>query len=159
GDKARILLGGAIGALLKFLGVLRRPPVAEVTLRIELATLVIEAVREFMSDHHPDAAKVHRVIHQLAVKRWLQNARRKIDVVHRSPVVGIDRRWSHSPILAVSRTVDLVVLPLHLERASAHRIAGVIVRLDYHCAVIAPSVGIANVVDDRVELLISLLLS
>ena len=36
GDKARILVGGAIHALLEFLGVLRRPPIAEVPLRIVL---------------------------------------------------------------------------------------------------------------------------
>src|ERR1039458_2040806 len=119
---------------------------------------VIEAVREFMSDHHADGAIVHGVIHQLAVKRRLQNARREVDIVHRSPVIRVDRRRSHPPILAVRRPVDLLVIALHLERSGAHRIAGIIVGLDRHTAVIAPSVGIANVVDDGVELLIGILL-
>ena len=157
-DKARILLGGAIDALLKFLAVLRRPPVAEVALRIVLAPLVVEAMREFMPDHHPDAAIVHGVIHQGAVKRRLQNARGKVDIVHRRTVIGIDRRRSHAPILAVRGPVDLLVQTLHLEPAGAHRIARVIVGLDRHAAVIAPRVGIANVVDDGAQLLIGLLL-
>src|SRR5271156_2544489 len=158
-NKTRILVGRAIGALLKFLGVLRRPPVAEIALRIVLPALVVEAVREFMSNHHPDAAIIHRVIHQLAVKRRLQNSRGKVDIIHRRPVISVNRWWSHPPILTIRRLIDLLIQPLHLERARAHRIARIIAGRNHHAAVIAPSVGIANIVDDGGELLISLFLS
>src|SRR5208282_2043400 len=117
GNKARILVGSAIRALFKFFGIVCGPPIAEIPIRIKLAPLVVEAVRKLMPDHHSDRAKVHRVIHLLAEKRWLQNARRKIDIVHRSAIVGVYRRRSHPPILAVRWPVDLLVLALHLKRA------------------------------------------
>ena len=125
---------------------------------IVLATLVIKAVREFMPDHHADGAVVHRVIHQLAVKRRLQDARGEVDIIHGRAVVGVNGWRSHAPILAVRGPLDLIVLPPHLERAGALHVARVIVGFDLDTAVITPLVGIANVVDHGVELLISLLL-
>src|SRR5437588_546954 len=42
--KVPVLVGHAAGALLKFLAVLRCPPIAQVASRIELAALIVEAV-------------------------------------------------------------------------------------------------------------------
>src|SRR5215472_8436657 len=44
GDEARIFVCRAVGPLLKLLVILRRPPVAEVALRVVLAPLVVESV-------------------------------------------------------------------------------------------------------------------
>src|SRR6185369_11967595 len=38
------------------------PPVAQVSLGIELATLVVETMNDFVSDNHSDCAVVHRVV-------------------------------------------------------------------------------------------------
>jgi len=73
-------------------------------------------------------AIVHRVIHQLAVKRRLQNAGGEIDIVHRRPVIGIHRRGSF-PIPCDRWLIDLLILPVHFERARAQRIAGIVVDL------------------------------
>jgi hypothetical protein len=32
---------------------------------VELAALIVEAVGQFVPDHHADAAEVHRVVHLL----------------------------------------------------------------------------------------------
>jgi len=45
-----------------------------------------------------------------------------------------------------------------LRTRRAQRIAGIVVGLDQHAAVVAPGVGITNVVDDRVQLLVAFFL-
>src|SRR5206468_12642875 len=46
----RILLRDAAGALLEFFAILGSPPVAQVSLRVELTAFIIEAVGEFVAD-------------------------------------------------------------------------------------------------------------
>src|SRR5450755_2092193 len=46
------------------------------------------------------------VVHALIKEWWLQNARRKHDLVVRPAVVRVHLRRSHAPLLAVQRLVD-----------------------------------------------------
>jgi membrane-associated PAP2 superfamily phosphatase len=50
----------ATGARFKVLAVLRRPPVAQVSLAIELAAMVVKAVKQLVADDCADAAVVDR---------------------------------------------------------------------------------------------------
>jgi hypothetical protein len=70
-DEAGILISGAGSALLKGLAVFRSPPIFEIAIGVEFASLVVEAVRQFVSDYHADAAVVYRVVHVLTVERRL----------------------------------------------------------------------------------------
>src|SRR5579871_1053185 len=95
-----ILVGDATDALLEFLSVFRLPPVVEVALRIEVAGLVSETVRQFMADHQSDAAEIYGIVYLRIEKRRLQNARREDDLVVVGTVVGIHFRWRHAPFAA-----------------------------------------------------------
>ena len=53
------------------------PPVVQVAFGVELAALVVEAVRQLVPDHHADAAVVHGVVHLVVEERRLQDAGRE----------------------------------------------------------------------------------
>src|ERR1700683_4823535 len=76
-----ILLDETFGALLKFGGIFRGPPIAQVTLGIELAALIVEPVRQLVPHYRTDGATVHGRIHAVVEEGRLQNARREVDVV------------------------------------------------------------------------------
>ena len=58
GDRvAGILIGDAGGALFVGLAVGGRPPVAQVALAVELAALIVEAVRQLVADHRAGARR------------------------------------------------------------------------------------------------------
>src|SRR6185437_4144551 len=78
-----VLVGDTAGALLEFLAVRIRPPVAEIALGIELAALIVKAVGQFMANDHANAAKVHGFVRGLVKEGRLQNAGWEVDVVVR----------------------------------------------------------------------------
>jgi hypothetical protein len=58
-----ILLGNALRTFFEQLRILRCPPVAEVTLRVEFAPVVVESVCEFMAYAGGQAAEIHHIVH------------------------------------------------------------------------------------------------
>ena len=68
GDILRILVGDATGALVKLFAILRRPPVAQIALGIELAAFVVEAVRQFVANGGAGVAVVRGVV-RAGIKR------------------------------------------------------------------------------------------
>src|SRR5581483_7542860 len=74
GYERTVLVGDATGALVKLLAVCGRPPVSEVSYSVELTALVIEAVREFVSDDDADAAIIYGFILGIVEKWRLQNS-------------------------------------------------------------------------------------
>src|SRR5579864_5648745 len=107
GNEVGIFIGHATDALLEFLAVLLGPPVAEIAGGIEFATLIVETVREFVTNHQADAAEVDGVVHGLIEKRRLQNAGGKDDFVIGTAIVSVDFGRRHAPFLAVKRLADL----------------------------------------------------
>ena len=73
--KAAVLVGDAIGPLLKCFAIVRGLPLAQIALAVELGALVVEAVGHFVADDHADAAEVHCRIDLEVEERRLQNAR------------------------------------------------------------------------------------
>ena len=130
----------------------------QVSLRIELAPLVVETVREFVTNHQANAAEVDVVVHGLVEKWRLQNTGRENNFVERPVVIRVDRGRSHAPLLAIQRFVDLMDIALSLEFIRARDVADQVVPLDRDRAVIAPHIGIANLVANRIELHFGLLL-
>ena len=59
-DEAVVFVHPTIRALLEALCVIGRPPILKIALRIELAALVVEAVRELVADDAADVAKICR---------------------------------------------------------------------------------------------------
>ena len=113
--KAAVLVGHAIGALGEGLAVGGGLPLAQIALAVVLRALIVEAVGHFVADDHADAAKVDRRIDGEVEERRLQDAGRKIDVVERWVVVGVDGRRRHAPLLLVYRLAQMVEVPVALE--------------------------------------------
>src|SRR6202162_1774343 len=89
------------------LQVLGRPPFPLVSLRVELAPGVVEAVRHLVADNGADAAVVDRVVGGGTEKRGLQDPGGKHDLVAGGLVVRVDRRRRHLPVHSVHGLADL----------------------------------------------------
>ena len=76
-----VLLHDSLGASPELGGVLGGPPLAQAALGVELAALVVEAVRDLVPDHRSDGAVVHGVVGIGVEERWLQDARGEDDFV------------------------------------------------------------------------------
>lgn len=73
----RILVDHALGALLERSDRRVVPPLHHVAVLVELSALVVEAVRDLVSDDNADAAVVERFGKAAAVEERLQNAGRE----------------------------------------------------------------------------------
>ena len=73
----RVLVDDALGALAERLHRHVVPPLLEVAVAVELAALVVEAVRDLVADDDADAAVVERLGELAAVEQRLQDAGRK----------------------------------------------------------------------------------
>src|SRR5260370_3345285 len=71
GNLLRVLVGNAFAALVVLFGVFGRPPIAEVAVSVELAALIVESVREFVTDNHADGAIIYGIVHTLLKERRL----------------------------------------------------------------------------------------
>src|SRR5581483_1950904 len=103
-----VLVGNTASPLFEALGVFRRPPIAQISLRIIFASLIVEAMRQLMSNYHADAAKIGRIIRILVEERRLQNSCWKYNLIPRRRIVGVDRRWRHAPFVRVRWFADLI---------------------------------------------------
>ena len=119
---------------------------------VELAALVVEAVREFVADHHADCAIVYGIIHGLLEERWLQNAGRKVDRIQLWIVVRVDGRRRHGPLTAVYGLADLSNPALKFERRSVLFVDEIAFARDLHAGIIAPVRRIADFVFDSFQL-------
>src|SRR4029077_4330196 len=106
------------GLLSKAFFVFGSPPVFQTSLRIELRTLIVEAVADLVPDHHADGAIVDRVHGSHIERRWLQNRCRKDDFVQQRRVICI-RRWRcHAPPPTVRQSANQI--PIIINHIPAH---------------------------------------
>src|SRR5205807_206293 len=140
--KAAVLVGNATGAFLKFLCVFQSPPIAEISLGIELAALIVKTVGEFMANHQADSAKIDRIIHIAVEEGGLQDARRENDLVMQWIVESIYGGGRDVPLSLVYRFSDLHELPVVFKFAGPGKVAGKIVASNIELAVVAPFLGI-----------------
>src|SRR3984885_11521322 len=106
-DILGILAANALRALFECRRIPRRPPLAQIAIAVILATLVVKAVRQLMADGAAGVTVVGRVVPLWIIEGRGQTARRKIDVIQRRVVVGIDGGRGHLPLAAIDRLADL----------------------------------------------------
>src|SRR5260370_6491509 len=152
GTLLRVLVGNAFAALVVLFGVCGRPPIAEVAVSVELAALIVESVREFVTDNHADGAIIYGIVHTLLKERRLQNAGGKVDGVQLRIVVGVDGGRRHGPLAAIHGFADLGHPALELERRGLSHIREITLARDLHAGVIAPVRGIADLIFDSFQL-------
>ena len=151
-DKRAVFIGNAGCALVKFVAVRLCPPVFKVAFRIELAALVVKAMRKFMANHYADAAKIHGIIRIFIEERRLQNAGREINVIVWRAVIGVHGWRRHAPLFLVQRLANLIEIALDFKRARSLDIANKIAAHDLHRTVVAPGVRVADFVGDGMQL-------
>src|ERR1700722_4602789 len=117
--KVTILVDHASRTRLEGLGVFLSPPIPQIAGAVEFAPLVVEPMRQLMPDNYPDCSQVYCFVCLWIIKRGLQNARGKIDIVLRWIVRGVDGRGRHAPFALVDWLADLVQIAALLERGSA----------------------------------------
>src|SRR6059036_2426435 len=83
---------------------------ASATAAVELASLVVEPVRELVAHHHADGAVVHHVRGRGHEEGRLQDARREHDLIEGRVVVRVHGRRRDPPFRAINRASDLVEL-------------------------------------------------
>ena len=84
----------------------RGPPVPEVPLGVVAPPLVVEAVGDFMTNHHADGAVVHCIVHSAVEEGGLQYPRREDYLVGGLFEVGVHRGRGHEPLFSVNRPSD-----------------------------------------------------
>ncbi len=134
------------------LGIRRGPPVVQVALAVELPALVVESVRHLVPDHGAHRAVVERVVGSRIVIGRLQDAGREHDLVHRGIVVGVDGGRCHPPLGAVDRAPDLVQIAPPFELRGVLEVGHVRAARQHQRRVIAPAIGIADLVVERGQL-------
>ena len=96
-----------IGPLFEFGAIDINPPIDHISIAIELRTLIIKAVANFVAYDRTDSAIVSGIIDIKAEEWWLQNCCWKDDLVSKWVVVGVDCLRGHMPLIAIDRLTDL----------------------------------------------------
>ena len=148
-----VLRSQLVGQFLERGGIVGGPPVHHVSVLVEVASLVVEAVSHLVSDDNAYGAVVACVVGIGVEVGLLQYARGEADFVGRRVVVGVDRLRRHLPAVFVDGFAQLRVLIIGLECARHQHVLHVGQRgVDVDAAIVAPLVGIADFDGERVEL-------
>ena len=92
---------------LKALQVRGCPPVSKATVGVEKRPLVIEAMTDLVADRGAGIAKIERRRTMRVKQGRLQNARRKIQRIHRRQIDRIDGLRGHDPFGTIDRFAQL----------------------------------------------------
>ena len=109
------MIGDASGAFLKLFGIGLRPPILQIPFGVELASLVVETVGEFMPDGRSRISVIGSIVQFGIEQRRLQHTGWEVDVIHLRIVVGIHCRWRHLPFPAIKRLPYFLQLPFGFE--------------------------------------------
>src|SRR5204863_5190741 len=116
----------------------------QVAVGVELAALVVEAVRHLVADRAAAGrAEVDGGVEGGAEERRLELAGGQGDLVERGIVVGVDGGRRHAPVEAVDGLADLGELAGELEAAGGADVAGEVGAPELE-VVLAPPVGEAD---------------
>ena len=131
-----------------------RPPVNHVAVLVELATLVIEAVRHLMSDHDTNRTVVERIVGTHVEERILQNTGGETDLVARGVIVRVHRLRRHVPFLLIYRLAEVTQTVVLFELSRPLQVGIIrIFGIDIELAVVPPFVRIADLDGHGVQFL------
>src|SRR5207244_1202711 len=115
----------ACGTLVKLLAVLGRPPHVEIAFSVVLAALIVEAVRDLMTDHSPHSAVVDGIVSLEVEEGRLENSGRERDLIVRAGIRSVDGRRRESPTGLVSWLADVLCVAGDLECLRPANVFGV----------------------------------
>ena len=132
------------GAFVKFRAVFVRPPRFEISVRIEFTALIVEAVRDFVSDDTADSAVIDRVVGFEIKERRLQDSGGKNDFIEYARIICVDRRRSHSPARAVNGFSDVLQITFDLKLIRVYRVLHIRIAADRQTFVTAQNIRVAD---------------
>ena len=122
------MIDDTLGTTFERLGIVSRPPIAQIAARIKTAAFIVKAMGQLMSNG-PTGIPVIRGIVQRSVIKWrLKDAGRKIDIVHLRIVISIHGGRRHQPLTSVYRLTNLGHLPRGLETHRPIQVSKEIIR-------------------------------
>src|SRR4029077_2700605 len=133
-------------------GVLRRPPVRELALRVEFRARIVEAMTDLVPDRRTGGAVVSRGIRFRIEERRIQNGSRKVKSVLERKIKGVDRLRSHPPFAAIDRATELGQLVMIFPLARSPVVAKRIIAPDDEPSIIAPRIRVTDTDAQRFEL-------
>ena len=148
----RVFIRDALAAFVILLAIFGGPPVTQVAVRVEFASLIVEAMNDFMSDDHANGAEINRIVFRRIEIRRLQNTGGKVDGVELRIIVGVDRRRSHGPLSAIYGFANLRHPALELKGRGVRDVVQITRARDVHIRVITPIRGISDFVFDSLQL-------
>src|SRR3984957_9912540 len=110
GHELGVLVGDAIASFVVGLGIVRSPPVAQIAVLVELASLVVVSMNGFVPNDSAGGRIVDSIVLGGIEERRLQNAGREVDGVGLRVLVGIHSRRCHLPFGSVERLSNLLEL-------------------------------------------------
>ena len=134
-------------SLCKFLErgpILVGPPVIQIAITIEFASLIVKGMTDFMPNDSSDRAIIDCRVGRWIEDRRLQNRCGKYDFVQARVVIGIDRLRCHSPLFSINRLAKFRQHPLVLVASGSLHISSQIIAGDLQVAVVSPLFGVAN---------------
>src|SRR5579863_1508030 len=136
----------------EILGVFGCPPIAQITVGVELSALIVKTVSHLMADSGADAAVIESII-RLGVKEGvLKNAGGKNDFVKLGIVIGVHSGGSHAPFAVVHGRADLGKIAVEFKRIAPKEVQHVRAAVNGERGVITPLIGVSDLEGDRVEL-------
>ena len=150
------LLDEHLGTLVESLCVGCGPPIVQVAVLVELATLIVETVSHLVTDHNADSTIVHCVVSLRVVEGRLQNCCGEADLVGGGVVVGVHGLGRHKPLVTIDGLTQLSEVVGSVPSICALDVLPVRDRgVDFERRVILPLVGVADLNGERCELLLS----
>ena len=110
---------------------------------IDLATLIIETVRQLVPDDATNCAVIYRWVCVGIEYGRLENAGGKNNIAQRT-IVSVVRLWRHAPIGAIDRTAKTIDVKFPIRARSATHIADDIIVADFDLRVVARTVRVTD---------------
>ena len=115
-------------------------------MRIELTAFIVEAMGEFVADGSAGVAVIGSGVESGSKSGWLEHAGREVDVIHLRVVIGVHRGRAHIPLAAIDGLADFCQLAIEFEAPCTLEVAQIVPPNKLQFAVIAPFVGVSDLV-------------
>src|ERR1700683_5214337 len=110
-----VLVRNAVAAFVVGLGIVRGPPVAQISVLIKLASLVVVPVDGLVTNHRASSRVVDRIVLRRIEERRVQNSSRKVDGGGLRILIRIHRGRGPPPFSSIQRLANLLELAVHFE--------------------------------------------
>ena len=131
GNKLGVLISDAVASFVVSFGIVSGPPIAQISVFVEFAPLIVIAMDGLVPNHGASGRVVDRIVFGGIEERRLQNSGREVDCVGLRILVCVHRRRGHSPLGSVQPLANFLQLAVEFECRSSLHVGQMIVRLEF----------------------------